>query len=199
MPPEHVSTQQAAAATGPQEAGGGALEGQDGMVKVWDPLVRIFHWSLVVGIAAAWLTADVWDRAHEWIGYAVGALIAIRLVWGFVGPEHARFSQFVKGPRETLAYVGRILRGRAERYLGHNPAGAAMIVALLIVISGTVITGWMMTLDAFWGVEWVEDLHEVLANVILVLVAFHVAGVIHASITHRENLVRAMITGWKRR
>ena len=173
--------------------------GRADMVKVWDPLVRIFHWSLVAGIAAAWLTADVWDRIHEWIGYAVGALIAIRLVWGFVGPEYARFAQFVKGPRETLAYLGRILRGRAERHIGHNPAGAAMIVALLATISGTVITGWMMTLDAFWGVEWVEDLHEALANTILVLVAFHVAGVIHASITHRENLVRAMITGWKRR
>ena len=153
----------------------------------------------MVGIVVAWFTADAWDRAPEWIGYAVAALVGIRLVWGIVGTPYARFSQFVKGPRETLAYIGRLLQGRAERHIGHNPAGAAMIVALLTTISGIVITGWMMTLDAFWGVEWVEELHEALANVLLVLVAFHVAGVVHASIVHRENLVRAMITGWKRR
>ena len=184
------------AAARPDAAG---RAGRADMVKVWDPLVRVFHWSLVAGIAAAWLTADEWDRAHELIGYAIAALIAVRLVWGFIGTEYARFSQFVKGPRETLAYLGRILRGRAERHIGHNPAGAAMIVALLTTISGTVLTGWMMTLDAFWGVEWVEDLHEALATFILVLVGFHVAGVVHASIAHRENLVRAMFTGWKRR
>ena len=184
------------AAARPEEAG---RADRADMVRVWDPLVRIFHWSLVAGIAAAWLTADEWDRAHELIGYAIAALVAIRLVWGIIGTKYARFSQFVKGPRATLAYLGRILQGRAERHIGHNPAGAAMIVALLTTISGTVLTGWMMTLDAFWGVEWVEDLHEALATFILVLVGFHVAGVIHASVAHRENLVRAMITGWKRR
>ena len=178
---------------------GAGRAGREDLVKVWDPLVRIFHWSLVAGIAVAWLTADEWDRAHEWIGYAVGALIVMRLVWGFIGTPFARFTQFVKGPRRTLAYLGRILRGGAERHLGHNPAGAAMIVALIATIAGVVLTGWMMTLDAFWGVDWVEDLHEVLANAILVLVALHVAGVFHASVTHRENLVRAMITGRKRR
>jgi cytochrome b len=172
---------------------------REDMVKVWDPLVRLFHWSLVAGIAGAWLTADEWDRAHELIGYAIAALVAIRLVWGFIGTPYARFAQFVKGPRETLAYLGRILRGGAERHLGHNPAGAAMIVALLTTIAGTVLTGWMMTLDAFWGADWLEDLHEALATFILVLVGFHVAGVIHASVAHRENLIRAMITGRKRR
>ncbi len=167
------------------------------VVKVWDPLVRFFHWALVAGIAITWLTGDEWDRIHEWTGYGIGALLAVRIVWGFIGTKYARFSQFVKGPRETLAYIGRILRGRAERHIGHNPAGAAMILALIATISITVLTGWMMTLDAFWGAEWLEDLHEFLANSVLVLAGFHVAGVIHASITHRENLVRAMFTGCK--
>jgi len=167
-------------------------------VKVWDPLVRIFHWSLVAGIAVAWLTADALPKVHEWAGYLVAALVGIRLIWGFVGTRHARFSNFVKGPREVAGYLGRIVSGRAERHLGHNPAGGAMIVVLLATIMVTVATGWMMTLDAFWGVEWVEELHEISANFILVLVALHVAGVIHASITHRENLVRAMFTGRKR-
>ncbi len=168
-------------------------------VRVWDPLVRIFHWSLVSGIALAWITSEGLDRAHELIGYGVGVLIAVRLVWGFVGTKYARFSQFVKGPRATLEYIGQMVRGRASRHLGHNPAGAAMIVALLTTITVTLVTGWMMTLDAFWGVEWVEELHEVVANFVLVLVAFHVAGVIHASVVHRESLVKAMITGLKRK
>lgn len=171
----------------------------DDTIRVWDPFVRIFHWSLVAGIAIAWLTADEWDRVHEWIGYAIAGLLSARILWGFIGSPYARFSQFVKGPRETLAYLGRIVRGRAERHIGHNPAGAAMILALLATIAGTALTGWMITLDAFWGMEWLEDLHEGLATFVLVLVGLHVAGVIHASLMHKENLVRAMITGRKPR
>ncbi len=167
-------------------------------IRVWDPLVRLFHWSLVAGIAIAWLTADELEKVHEWTGYFVAALVGIRIVWGFVGTRHARFSQFVKGPREVLGYMGRIARGRAERHIGHNPAGGAMIIALLAAIIVVSATGWMMTLDAFWGVDWVEEAHEISANLILLLVALHVAGVIHASISHGENLVRAMITGRKR-
>ncbi len=178
---------------------GAPRTGGEETVRVWDPLVRIFHWSLVAGIALAWITSEGLDRAHELIGYGVAALVAVRVVWGFVGTRHARFSQFVKGPRATLEYLGQMARGKAPRYLGHNPAGAAMIVALLTTISITLVTGWMMTLDAFWGVEWVEELHEATAIFVLVLVAFHVAGVIHASVVHRESLVKAMITGLKRK
>ncbi len=167
-------------------------------VKVWDPFVRFFHWSLVGGILAAWITADAWDKAHEWIGYFIGGLIAARVVWGFIGPRHARFSDFVRGPRTVLRYIRQILTGHAPRYLGHNPAGGAMVIALMLTVAAIVTTGWMMTLDAFWGVEWVEDLHELLFDGLLVLVGLHVAGVIHASIAHRENLVRAMIHGRKR-
>ena len=179
--------------------GSRTFSGEEEVVRVWDPLVRIFHWSLVAGIAFAWITSEGLDRVHELIGYGVAILIAIRLVWGFVGSKYARFSQFVKGPRATLAYLRRMVRGKAPRHLGHNPAGAAMIIALLTTIMVTLVSGWMMTLDTFWGVEWVEELHEVVANFVLVLVAFHVAGVIHASVTHRESLVKAMITGLKRK
>ncbi len=176
-----------------------ARTGEEETVRVWDPLVRIFHWSLVAGIALAWITSEGLDRVHELIGYGVATLVAIRFVWGFVGTKYARFSQFVKGPRATLGYLRQIATGRAPRYLGHNPAGAAMIVALLTTITGTLVTGWMITLDAFWGVEWLEDLHEVMATFVLVLVGLHVAGVIHASVVHRESLVKAMITGLKRK
>ncbi len=189
---------QGSRATQPTHASAADTSVAEEEVRVWDPLVRLFHWSLVAGIAIAWITADELEKVHEWTGYFVAALVGIRIVWGFVGTRHARFSQFVKGPREVLEYMGRIARGRAERHIGHNPAGGAMIIALLATIIVVSATGWMMTLDAFWGVDWVEEAHEISANLILLLVALHVAGVIHASISHGENLVRAMITGRKR-
>ncbi len=167
-------------------------------VKVWDPLVRIFHWSLVVSFALAWISADEWDDLHIWAGYAAAGLIAFRLVWGLFGPRYARFRQFVRSPGAVAAYVGNLLIGRERRYLGHNPAGGAMIVALIASLALLCLTGWMYTLDLFWGSDWLEEIHEVLANLLLVLVGLHVAGVILASLKHHENLARAMITGRKR-
>lgn len=168
-------------------------------VAVWDIFVRMFHWSLVVGFAIAWITADEWDNLHQWAGYAASALIAMRIVWGFVGSKHARFSDFVRSPAEVFSYLADILRGGERRYLGHNPAGGAMVVALLLGICGLGLSGWLMTTDAMWGVKWIKEVHEIIANIVLGLVALHIAGVVFASFSHRENLVRAMITGRKRR
>lgn len=206
----------------------GADTSQDGKVRVWDPLVRIFHWSLVGAFATAWLTADELQPVHEIAGYAVAGLVAFRLVWGVAGSRYARFSQFLKGPGATVAYVGDMIRGRERRHIGHNPAGAAMIVALLITLSGTAFTGWLMEepdrmamlrnvqpvvttaladdhgdeSDGKGGGpetdELLEEIHETLANLMLLLVALHVAGVAVASFRHRENLARAMVTGVKR-
>lgn len=167
-------------------------------VRVWDGFVRVFHWSLVAGIVAAWLTADEVKAVHEWIGYGTLALVGARVIWGFIGTRHARFADFIRGPRATFAYLRDLMRGREKRYLGHNPAGAAMILALLCAVAGTGITGWLMTTDAFWGSEVMEDAHEVLATLILVLAAGHVGGVLWESLRHRENLVRAMFTGRKK-
>ena len=100
--------------------------GPSSKVRVWDPLVRVFHWGLVAAFATAWLTADELQPVHEFAGYTVAGLVAFRLVWGLVGSRYARFAQFLKGPGETLAYLGDMTRGRERRYLGHNPAGAAM-------------------------------------------------------------------------
>ncbi|GKY89919.1 cytochrome b/b6 domain-containing protein [Sinisalibacter aestuarii] len=198
-----------------------------GKVRVWDPLVRVFHWSLVAAFATAWLTADEVQPLHEIAGYTVAGLIAFRLIWGFVGGRYARFAQFLKGPGATLAYL-RDMAGRSEqRHLGHNPAGAAMILALLITLSGTAFTGWLiaepdrvaMLPDATWIVpparadgdrdahEYgardeidgpLKEVHETLANLMLLLAALHVGGVVLASVRHRENLARAMVTGHKR-
>lgn len=172
--------------------------GGDATVRVWDPLVRIFHWSLVAGFAIAWITADEWDRAHEIAGYVVGGLVAFRLIWGVIGSARARFADFMYRPATVIGYLRDSLRMRAKRYLGHNPAGGAMVIALLIALAVIVGTGIMMISRSYFGVEWVEDLHEVAANVSLILVALHVAGVALASVEHGENLVRSMVTGRKR-
>jgi cytochrome b len=167
-------------------------------VKVWDPFVRVFHWSLVGLFAFAFLTGDEWQKPHELAGYAIGALVAARILWGFVGSRHARFSSFVRSPAQVVRFVAGTARFSAPRYLGHNPAGAAMILALLAAIGVIATTGYMMTTDAYWGIEWVEELHEAAAYATLGLIALHVAGVALASVEHGENLVRAMITGRKR-
>ena len=167
-------------------------------VRVWDPLVRLFHWSLAGLFLFAFLTGDEWQDPHETAGYVIAALIAGRVVWGFVGSRTARFSSFVYGPSTVTAFVGDTLRMKARRYLGHNPAGGLMVIALLLAIAAISLTGVMMTSDAFWGVRWVKEAHETAAYATLGLVALHVGGVIFASIEHGENLVRAMVTGRKR-
>jgi cytochrome b len=169
---------------------------------VWDPLVRVLHWTLVASVLGAWLTAeierDAARRVHEWLGYAALAVIAVRFVWGWVGSRYARFADFVPGPVKTIAYARAVLSRTEPRYLGHNPLGGWMVVALLVMVAAAGLTGWLSVTDRFWGVEWMQELHEAMANTLLVLAGFHVAGVIYTSVHHRENLVRAMFTGRKR-
>jgi cytochrome b len=135
---------------------------------------------------------------HEGLGYALAAIIAVRIVWGFVGTKHARFVDFVPSPAGFFVYIRAMIKGRERRYVGHNPAGGAMVIALMLCLCSIICTGWMMGLDAFWGKEWVEDLHEGLVSFAILLVTLHVAGVIYESLRHGENLVRAMISGKKR-
>jgi cytochrome b len=167
-------------------------------VAVWDPLVRVLHWSLLATVAAAWLTRHGGGAWHEWLGYASLAILALRLAWGFVGPRRARFASFVHGPSATLAYARAVLAHREPRFVGHNPLGASMIVALMLAIAAVNFSGWLYTTDRFWGVAWVEELHESISNGLLALIAVHFAGVVFASLRHGENLVAAMIHGRKR-
>lgn len=175
-------------------------------VRVWDPLVRLLHWGLVAGVGLAWLTHEAAEDAadaatlgpHQWIGLGVAALVAVRVLWGLLGPRHARFAGFVRAPAAVARYARQVLSGKAPRHLGHNPLGGWMIVALLATLAGTAATGWLMTTDAFFGSEGLEELHEALANALLPLVGLHVAGVVLTGRHQRENLVRAMLTGRKR-
>jgi cytochrome b len=169
------------------------------MVRVWDRVVRSFHWALVLSFVTAWLTSHSSEDIHHWAGYAAAALVAMRLLWGVLGTPYARFSQFVRDPATVLRYLSALLSGREARYIGHNPAGGAMVIVLIGAMGSTALTGWLMTTDAYFGVPWVEAAHSLAAHSLLLLVLFHMGGVALASFRHRENLVRAMITGRKRK
>lgn len=229
---EHVSTHSAI-----------AEEGQvtTDIVKVWDPLVRLFHWSLVVAFFVAYFTEpeDSGLAVHVWAGYFVGGLIVLRVIWGFVGSPHARFSDFAFGPFHALHYLVDLARGKSKRHLGHSPAGAWMVYLLLATLGATVLTGMVvLAMDKHAGPlaplfetttapaaatepvasrradgeresergasqggsyeDAIEEAHELLANVVLALVILHLLGVAAASLAHRENLVRSMVTGYKR-
>lgn len=188
-------------------------------IKVWDPVVRLGHWLLVAGFFINYFMEDEVLTLHVWIGYSILAILLFRVVWGFVGGEHARFGDFVRSPATIARYLGDLFRGRSRRYLGHNPAGGIMILLLIgcliaLAFSGVVLyaleenagplAGWVVeagegATGALWTADehfW-EETHEVLVNVMLGLVILHVIGVAVASRLHRENLVRAMITGRK--
>jgi cytochrome b len=197
-----------------------------GTVRVWDPLVRIGHAILILGFAIAFITEGEPAWLHEWAGYAVGATVATRIVWGFVGPRNARFASFVVAPAAALTYLRRLLVFAAPRHLGHSPAGGIMVVALLASLAVTTLSGVAYLgmsrargpLAPLLGAEaaaleakaaqrgerkfrrpgrWLKEVHEAAANITLLLVIAHVGGVVLASVAHRENLPRAMITGRK--
>lgn len=168
-----------------------------GRILVWDAPVRVFHWLMVLCFAGAWITAESesWRLLHVTLGYTMAGLVAFRLAWGLVGPRHARFRSFVRGPKTVLRYLGALLRGRPEHHTGHNPAGALAIVGLLALAAVVTFSGWA-AYDEVWR-HWPGDLHEAAAEAMLALAGLHVAGVVVGSLAHRENLVGAMITGRK--
>lgn len=169
-----------------------------GSTRVWDVVVRVFHWSVAVAFGAAYALSDDGGIVHHALGYLVLGLVATRIVWGVVGTYHARFANFVPTPRAFAQYALAMMAGRERRYLGHNPAGGVMVIVLLALLIATGVTGWCLTINAFWGSEALETLHEVCANAVLLCVAIHIGGVLLASWRHRENLVSAMLTGRKR-
>lgn len=164
--------------------------------RIWDPLVRLFHWTLAGAFATAWFIRSE-AAIHETAGEIVLILIIARAAWGLVGPASARFETFVKGPRATLSYLWSILRGRPARHLGHNPAGAAMIGALLVGLAATTASGVLMTTTALWGNGWIESIHGTAAAACVVLIAGHLLGVVVASLQHKEFLPASMVTGRK--
>jgi len=198
-------------------------------VKVWDLFVRSFHWLVAAGFVIAYVSEGEPLWLHTWTGYVIAVLLLLRLLWGFVGPRFARFADFIYGPGTVLSYLVRMPTGKARRYLGHSPAGGAMVIALMLALAGTAGTGMALhavrnnagplagiiaapaapqvgqaTSDENRGARprrpgrELKEVHEVLANLTLILVCLHIIGVVVASLSHRENLLRAMIDGRKR-
>lgn len=179
-------------------------------MKVWDPFVRLAHWLLVIAFATAWLTGDENQKIHTWAGYTIAGLVLLRVLWGFIGTHHARFSSFITGPKAVISYLRSLITGGGPRFIGHNPAGAAMVLALLLSLAATAGSG--MALHAaddgrgpLAGLvprshaveESFEEIHEFMANLTLALVFLHIGGVLLSGCRHRENLMRAMVTGKK--
>lgn len=199
-------------------------------VPVWDLFVRIAHWTLAFAFAVAYLTEGEPMIVHAWSGYLIGAIIVLRVIWGLVGPRNARFASFIYRPAKVIDYLRKLIAFRAERYLGHSPAGGAMVIALLIMLAGTTLSGMAYLADTKGEgplAPWISqsivegaaapatesasrdegrrrprsqygEIHELFVNFTLILVVLHVAGVVVASVAHREKLVKAMITGRKR-
>lgn len=167
-------------------------------VRVWDWPVRLLHWGLVVCVALSWWSREDLGPLHERTGYAVIGILLARLIWGFAGSRYARFSQFVRSPEATMAYARAALSGKAPRYIGHNPLGGFMVVALIACLSLLTFTGWLYTTDMFWGYGWLAYLHKYTAWVLLGLVALHICGMLWTCREHHENLVGAMFTGRKK-
>ncbi len=165
--------------------------------KVWDPFVRFFHWALVVCVALNQFVLEDGEAPHEWVGYLATALVAARLIWGFVGSRHARFSDFFPTPSKLALHVRSILAGQHPQHLGHNPLGALMMLGLMALVLLLGLTGWLQTTDTLFGEEWLEELHEVLAHGLLVAAGVHAAAALVMGRLERVRLVRAMITGVK--
>lgn len=166
-------------------------------ILVWDAPVRVFHWLSVLSFAGAYLSAESerWRLVHVTLGYTLVGLIAFRLIWGVVGTRYARFGNFVRGPSAVMRYVRSMLQRQPEHHIGHNPAGALAIVALLALGGLIGVTGWASYNEV--GGEWISELHDLVANAMLALVGVHIAAVVLSSRMHGENLVRAMVTGYK--
>lgn len=167
-------------------------------ILVWDFPTRVFHWSLATCFTIAYLTAEseTYAVAHQMSGYMFAALIAFRLVWGLAGSRYARFTDFLRSPVTIISYMGAYFKGKPSHYTGHNPLGAVAIVLMLVLGIGIGVTGWMNTGGA--NGEAFEGIHEFFVNAMLIVVVLHILGVIVTSLMHRENLAKAMVTGYKK-
>ncbi|PKH01988.1 cytochrome B [Psychromonas sp. MB-3u-54] len=162
---------------------------------IWDPLIRFFHWTVAAMFLLNFLVFEEGDTNHRWAGYYILAALAIRILWGFVGSKNARFKNFLPTPSGIKHHLHLLKSKQFEVSKGHNPIGGLMVFALLFCLLSSGISGWMMGLDAFWGEDWLEEIHELIANTTMMLVVFHVSAVVLFSKFGPVNLIKQMITG----
>lgn len=168
-------------------------------MKLWDPLVRIFHASLIVAFFGNYFFTEEGETVHEWLGYYAAAFVLVRLFWGLRAAGAASWRDCWPTPARLRAHAGALLRGRPFHRLGHSPIGALVMLTMMAIMASLAVTGFMMEeIDYFWGEEWLEEFHELLANGLMGLACLHVAAAIFESVQLRENLPLSMITGRRR-
>ncbi|MFD1883221.1 cytochrome b/b6 domain-containing protein [Paracoccus pacificus] len=181
-------------------------------VRVWDPLLRIFHWTLATLVIANWLLGQYGPNSmklHFWLGYTILALLVFRVIWGFVGPPEARFAHFLRGPGAVGGYLRHFFRREPSYWSGHNPLGALSVIAMLAVLAFQVGTGLISDPEDYINVGPLADmvsratskkavgLHHLGGTLVLILVLLHIGIILFYRIWKREDLIRPMITGWK--
>lgn len=166
---------------------------------VWDRFVRVFHWTLVGCVLLNYFLLHEGEAPHEWAGYLAAALVTARIVWGFIGSRHARFADFFPTPSRLTQHLHAVRSGHPEHHWGHNPLGALMMFLLMTLVIALGITGWMQGTDAYFGEEWLQELHEWLAHALLISAGLHAAAAIVMGRVERTRLVKAMFTGMKER
>jgi cytochrome b len=169
-------------------------------LRLWDPLVRICHWSLVVVFISDYVLNEEGDGWHRWLGYYAVAVVLVRVVWGFSGPPSARWSDFWPTPTRVVQHGRALFSGKGYHRMGHSPIGALVMVLMLLLMTGLGISGFLMEeVDYFWGEDWLRDVHEFMANALLALVCVHIVAALVESLRLRENLPLSMITGHRRK
>ena len=168
-------------------------------VPVWDRFIRVFHWSLVACVMINFFVVDDGEILHRWLGYTASILVCARVIWGFIGPRHARFADFFPTPTRLRTHLAALRAGTRDHHDGHNPAGALVMLAMLAVVLALGATGFLQTTDAFWGESWLKELHEALAATLIGAAGLHAMAAIVMSHLERTNLIKAMFTGIKER
>ena len=165
-------------------------------VRVWDPLVRVFHWSLAIAFFANYFVTEEGEGWHRWIGYYAAAWVLIRIVWGFFANGAAAWSDFWPTPARLKAHVSALLHGSDIHRLGHSPLGALVMILMMTAMFALGVTGYMLEeIDMFWGEEWLEEVHEFIANGLAGLVGLHLLAAVVECLKLRDNLPLSMITG----
>lgn len=169
-------------------------------VKLWDPLIRLFHWSVAAIVVANYFLNEEGDDWHQWLGYIAIAWLTVRFFWGFFGTGAARWSDFFPTRANLTAHIGALVRGEHYHRMGHSPLGGLVMILMMLCILSLGITGFMMEeIDYFWGEDWVENVHSWIANSLIALVAIHIAAAVFESYRLKENLPLSMITGKRRK
>jgi len=168
-------------------------------IRLWDPLIRVFHLSVAAVFIANYFFNEAGDDWHGWLGYYAGAWLAVRLVWGFVGPRSARWADFWPTAKRLREHARALLQGRGGHRLGHSPIGGLVMLLMMAAIASLALSGFLMQeVDALWGADWPLAIHTWSADALLVLVIVHVAAALLESLRLRENLPLSMLTGRRR-